>query len=54
MRRRKLRLPAIAQTPADSPPRPLWMRLLWMIGIWAASIAVLSLVAVLLRLVLRH
>lgn len=48
-----LRWPVIAAPPPGSRLPPLWMRMAWMAGIWAASVAVLLLVALLLRLVLK-
>ncbi|MET3495270.1 DUF2474 family protein [Variovorax boronicumulans] len=53
MKRRLLRWPAIATPRPGAPLPPLRARLIWMLGIWAASIAVLLLVAVLLRMVLK-
>ena len=53
MKRPALRWPAMAAPPPGSPLAPLWRRLAWMAGIWLASIGVLSLVAWLLRLVLK-
>jgi Protein of unknown function (DUF2474) len=34
--------------------RPLHRRLLWMAGIWCASVLALGIVAMLIRLMLRH
>jgi hypothetical protein len=34
--------------------RPLHKRLLWMAAIWSASVAALGIVAMLIRLMLRH
>lgn len=49
----RLRWPAITPPQPGAPLRPLWVRLGWMLGIWAASVAVLLLLALLLRLVLK-
>lgn len=53
MKTHLLRWPAITAKSADEPLTPLWSRLVWMVGIWLASVAVLTLVAMALRWVLK-
>ena len=53
MKRHRLRWPIITAPQPGVPPPPLWVRLAWMAGIWAASIALLLLVALLLKAVLK-
>jgi hypothetical protein len=53
MKRPLLRWPVITADRLDELQAPLWSRLLWMAGIWAASIAVLLVIAMGLRWVLK-
>jgi hypothetical protein len=39
---------------SEDSPGPLYKRLLWMLAIWSASVLALGIVAMLIRLVLRH
>ena len=48
-----MRWPVIIPSRSEELRSPLWIRLLWMSGIWAASIAVLLVIAMVLRWVLK-
>jgi len=36
------------------PPGPLYKRVLWMFAIWSASVLALGIVAMLLRILIKH
>jgi len=39
---------------SERAPGPLYKRLLWMLAIWSASVLALGIVAMLIRLAIRH
>jgi len=53
MKRPLLGWPTIEAPQPEEPLAPLWARLAWVAGLWATSVAVLLLIAMLLRLLLK-
>ena len=39
---------------SENPPSPLYRRLLWMVAIWSMSVLALGIVAMLIRMVVKH